>query len=208
MAEPMIRGPAEDVRDNDEARPEAVEEFYASQWKLMRRRFARHRLAMVSLAVLLLLYVSALLAPFLSPVDPDEKSLAYKEAPPQVVHFFGGGVSGPFVYALSSRVNADTYRRTYFEDTSRPHPVRFFVRGFRYRMLGFLETDIHLFGTADPNVPVHLFGTDNFGRDMFARVLYGAQVSLSVGLVGVAISFFLGILLEGSPAISAASSTR
>ena len=83
---------------------------------------------------------------------------------------------------------------------TRPYPIRLFVRGYGYKLFGLFATDRHLFGTGVDEVPVHLFGADPLGRDVLSRTLYGAQISLSIGLVGVAISFFLGILIGGKSA--------
>ena len=172
---------------------------YASQWRLVFIRLRRHRLAVVSGLVLAAMYLMAAFAPFLSPHDPDDKSLAYREAPPQRLHFFSdrGLHLRPFVYPLSAVTNRETFERNYAEDRRQRYPLRFFVRGYRYRLLWLVESDVHLFGTGAEEVPVHLLGTDHLGRDMLARVMHGAQISLSVGLVGVAISFLLGILIGG-----------
>ena len=173
-------------------------EFYASQWQLMRRRFFRHRVAVGASVVLGLLYLSALFAPFLSPHDPMQRSLPYKEAPPMVVRWFAEGrLQGPFVYPLASELDRETYENVYQEDRAQRYPVKLFVRGFEYKLFGLFPSDLHLFGTGVEGVPVHLFGTDALGRDVFSRTLHGAQISLSVGLVGVAIAFFLGILIGG-----------
>ena len=175
-------------------------EFYASQWQLMRRRFFRHRVAVGASVVLGLLYLAALFAPFLSPHDPMQRSLPYKEAPPMVVRWFAEGrLQGPFVYPLVSELDRETYENVYQEDRAQRYPVKLFVRGFEYELfgLGLFPSDLHLFGTGVEGVPVHLFGTDALGRDVFSRTLRGARISLSIGLVGVAISFFLGILIGG-----------
>ncbi|MDE0449946.1 MAG: ABC transporter permease [Spirochaetaceae bacterium] len=173
-------------------------EFYASQWQLMRRRFFRHKVALGAMIVLAVLYLAALFSPFLSPHDPVLRSLAYKEAPPMVVRLFEEGrLRGPFVYPLVSELDRETYENVYQEDRAQRYPVKLFVRGFEYKLFGLFPSDRHLFGTGVEGVPVHLFGTDSLGRDVFSRTLYGAQISLSVGLVGVAISFFLGILIGG-----------
>ena len=178
---------------------EARDLAYASQWRLVFIRLRRHRLAIASGIVLAAMYLMAAFAPFLSPHHPTEKSLAYREAPPQRLHFFSdqGLHLRPFVYPFTAVTNRETFQRDYLEDRSERYPLRFFVRGYRYRLLWLFESDLHLFGTGTEDVPVHLLGTDHLGRDMLARVMYGAQISLSVGLVGVAISFLLGILIGG-----------
>ena len=170
----------------------------ASQWQLMRRRFLKHRLAIVGSAVLLVMYLGALFSPFLSPHDPRQRNVAYREAPPRRIHFLADGrLHAPFIYALVGEKDRTTYKTVYREDRTRPYPIRLFVRGYGYKLFGLFATDRHLFGTGVDEVPVHLFGADPLGRDVLARTLYGAQISLSIGLVGVAISFFLGILIGG-----------
>ena len=181
-------------------RDEAAEnrDDFASQWQLMRRRFLRHRLAIIGSVVLLVMYLAALFAPFLSPHDPTQRNVAYREAPPQRVRLFADGrLRGPFVYALVGEKNRETYKTVYRADRSRIYPIRLFVQGHGYRLFGLIPMQVHLFGTGVEGVPVHLFGADALGRDVLARTLYGAQISLSIGLVGVAISFFLGILIGG-----------
>lgn len=181
-------------------RTDQKEQLYtASQWQLVWFRFRKHRLALGSAIILVLLYSAALFAPFLSPQDPQGRNLRYRDAPPQRVYFRDeqGFRLRPFVFPLTSTMDTKTFTTVYVEDRRERYPLQFFVRGFEYTILGRIKTDLHLFGTGDPSVPIHLFGTDRLGRDLFARTLYGARISLSIGLVGVAISLFLGILIGG-----------
>ena len=171
-----------DVRPIDAAaREEARDIAYASQWRLVFIRLRRHRVAIVSGIVLAALYLMAAFAPFLSPHDPNEKSLAYREAPPQRLHIISdqGLHLRPFVYPFTAVTNRESFKRDYLEDRQQRYPLRFFVRGYRYQLLFLFESDIHLIGTGVEEVPVHLIGTDHLGRDMLARVMYGAQISLS-----------------------------
>lgn len=172
--------------------------YYASQGRLMWRRFRKHKLAMAGGVVVILLYLIAVFAPVLSPYDPQEFDKDFTYVPPTKLHFVdesGTFHLRPFVYGLERSVDPETYRRVYTEDTSRRFPVRFFVRGFEYRLLGVFPADRHLFGVGEGKI--FLFGTDKLGRDVFTKILYGARVSMSIGLVGVTISFFLGLLLGG-----------
>ncbi len=173
--------------------------YVASQWKLMWWRFRKHKLAILAGVVLIMLYSMAILAPFLSPYDPHQKSLAYKQAPIQKIHFVGenGFSLRPFVYPLASEMDMESFETIYKINKSKEYPLYFFVRGYNYNFFGLFQSNLHLFGTGEEKVPVHLFGTDRLGRDLFTRILYGARISLSIGLIGVFISLFLGILIGG-----------
>ncbi len=170
--------------------------YLASQWQLMWWKFKKHKLAFVSLWILGLLYVIVLFCEFLSPYTPERRFGDYVFAPPTRICFFHEGkFIGPFVYGMDSSINLTTFLREYKIDRTKICKIKFFYRGEPYKFWGFFETNIHLFGLEDG--AIFLFGTDNLGRDIFSRVLYGARISLSIGLVGVFISFILGILLGG-----------
>ena len=175
-----------------------LERYYLlSSWALMWRSFLRHKLAVVGGAILLVIYVSAIFAGFVSPHEIFERHPDHLLAPPTKVRIVHEGMlRWPFVYALSSSRDPVTLRRTYVNDESQPYPINLFVRGDEYKFWGLFKTDLHLMGVDEP-AQLFLYGTDGLGRDMFSRVLHGARVSLSIGMIGVAISFVLGCLLGG-----------
>ena len=178
----------------------AAEEAYftASSWTLMRRNLVKHRLAILGGSVLALLYLTGAIAPgFFSTYDTLQRNNDYILAPLQrvrVVH--EGRPYRPFVYGLETTRDPETFRRIYVADKDAVYPIRFLVRGADYKLFGFVTTNIRLLGVAEPGV-LFLFGTDELGRDMYSRTLHGARISLTIGLVGVAISFILGCLLGG-----------
>lgn len=145
--------------------------------------FARNRGAMASLWILVLLYAAAIAAPFLSPYRYDDEDRSYSYCPPTPVHIIDEGrLAAPFVYARTLTFDHD-HRRVYTVDRSQKYPLRFFKDG-------------HLF-TVDAPGRVYLIGADSRGRDMLSRLLYGARLSLSIGVVGVLISFGLGLMVGG-----------
>jgi len=159
------------------------------------RHLSRDRMAVAGGLLLALLYLLALLAPFVAPYGPAELDRSRFYHPPQALRWRDAGGRlhlRPFVYATVPGRGVFEYR----EDTARPQPLRFLVRGTPHRLLGLVPTDRHLFGVDAPG-RVNLLGTDPAGRDEFSRLLFGARVSLTVGLVGIAISFALGLLLGG-----------
>ncbi len=165
-------------------------------WFKLRRKKA----AMISLYVLIALYAAAMFAGFVSPYDYSHQNDRRQFHPPMLtrVHLFdeGGRLSRPFVYGVVPQTGGPSTGSRYVEDRSLKYPIRFFVRGDSYTLLWLLRADTHLFGVDAPGV-IYLFGTDLFGRDIFSRIIYGSRISLSVGIVGIAISTTIGMLVGG-----------
>jgi peptide/nickel transport system permease protein len=168
----------------------------ASPRRLMWLKFKDHKLATVGMVILIVFYAAALFAPLLAPYDPWEDT-AFVYAPPTRIHWVRDGKPvRPYVCETEIRVDTLTFDRAFREDTAKPHPVRFFVRGFEYRWLGLIPARIHLMGTDAP-ARIHLLGTDMMGRDCFSRSVWGTQISITVGLLGVLVTFVLGCVIGG-----------
>lgn len=171
--------------------------YLASQWRLMWWKFRRHRVAVICGVFLLLIYIAVIIAEFLSPYNYQSRHIDYIYAPPQSVHFFHDGkFEGPFVYGLKYKLNMETLRREYTPDPAQVQHLRFFCRGEAYDFWGLFESDYHLFCPAQGG-QAFLLGTDKLGRDMVSRIIHGARISMTIGLVGVAVSLFLGVVLGG-----------
>lgn len=191
---------APDLRPEPAAETEA-RIYVASQWKLTWWRFRKHRVAMISAVVVLLVYLVALFAEFLAPFPTDMYNSRYTFAPPQRVHLFLSTDEGlqfkPHVNGFDVEIDPVALRRTFVINPDVVYPIGFFVEGFSYRLLGLIETNIHLIGPINPDDPMYLLGADRLGRDVFSRLIFGTRISMSIGLVGVMLSFVLGILLGG-----------
>jgi peptide/nickel transport system permease protein len=171
--------------------------YMASHWSLMWRKFRKHKAAMVSIALLAIMYAGGIFCEFLAPYGLDERRIQYVFVKPQLIRLFHEGkLSRPFVYGLTLTRDPETLEKVYAADTEVIHFVRFFVSGDKYKMWGLFESELHLFG-GEEGAPVFVFGTDRLGRDLFSRILYGARISLSIGLVGVFITFIIGLVLGG-----------
>jgi peptide/nickel transport system permease protein len=195
LEEPTGPRPGQSLPGEREARA-----FVASQWMLMWWRFSKHKVALVSGIVVLCVYLVALFAEFFAPFGPDNVNPVYLYAPPQTLSLFDtseGFRLAPYVYGYKSTIDAAAGRRTFTVDPTQKIPVGLFVRGEEYRLLGLIPTDRHLIGPLDPDQPMYLLGADRLGRDMLSRLVYGTRISMSIGLVGVAISLVLGVLLGG-----------
>ena len=187
--------PREEVVERD-VQTEETEAYAASQWQLMWWKFRKHHLAMAAGMVIVALYVVAVFCEFLAPYTLNHRQVAYAFAPPQRLQFVSdeGVHLWPFVYGIKGVRHPETLRKFYIEDREQRYAVRLFVRGAPYRFWGLLETDIHLFGVDDGGT-LFLLGTDHLGRDLLSRIIYGSRISLTIGLVGVTLSFVFGLVI-------------
>ncbi|HLX80517.1 MAG TPA: ABC transporter permease [Burkholderiales bacterium] len=177
--------------------PEQERFYRASQWKIMWWKFRRHRVAVFSAVILLLFYVSILVSEVLSPYNLHSRDTRNIYAPPQAVHLFHEGrFVGPFVYGFSMQLNTQTMRREFRPDHGKVEPLRFFCRGDGYEFWNLWESDLHLVCPAEDGT-LFLLGTDRLGRDVLSRIIHGTRISLTVGLLGIAVSFLIGITLGG-----------
>ena len=177
--------------------PEQERFYLASQWMLMWWKFKHHRVAVVSGIVLLLMYASTLVSEVLAPYNLQSRHTDFIYASPQSVHLFHEGrLIGPFVYRQTKTLNMENLRRDYVEDKSRPYPLRFFCKGDLYRFWNLVDMSLHVVCPQE-GATLFLLGTDRLGRDVLSRILYGARISLTIGLLGIAISFTLGLILGG-----------
>lgn len=179
------------------AAPAEEKRYLASQWQLFWWKFRDHRLARVALWFLVALYIMAALCEVIAPNDPNRRDAKRKLASPQRIHLLHNGVlRRPFVYPQVQHINPETLAQSYTEDTARPLSIHFFTKGDPYSFWGLIPMDRRLIGLPDGE-RLYLMGADRLGRDLFARVVYGSRISLTIGLIGVGLSLALGILIGG-----------
>lgn len=178
----------------EEASSLAEEKRYGlSQWQLMWRKFRRSRTAIAGGIVIVLFYLAMVFANFLAPYGLEQRFLTYLYAAPQVPGF--DLQNGLYVHPLLRHTDPNTLLTTYQPDKTKKLPIKFFVKGTEHKVLGFINTDRHLFGVEAKDFGVFLLGTDRQGRDMLSRILMGSQLSLTIGLIGVFISLIIGSVL-------------
>jgi len=170
----------------------------ATSWQLMWWKFKRHHGAIVGLTLLSGFLVISLIPEFLAPYEPQTRNLRYAQGPPMGIHFLdqeGNFHIRPFIFGWKSKRDPVTLRKITTVDRSKRYPIDLFVNDEPYKLLWLIESDRHLFGVQGSKI--HLFGTDQLGRDVFSRTLYATRTSLSIGFIGVALAFVLGLFFGG-----------
>ena len=169
----------------------------ATQLQVMWWKFRRHRLALWSAVFLTVVYLIATFAEFVAPYGLHRNDTANIYAPPQAVHLFHEGeFIGPFVYARTMELDMENLRRVYTDDLARPEKLRFFCKGEPYMFWGMVPAERHLVCPAKGG-SAYFLGTDRLGRDILSRIIHGSRISLTIGILGVAMSFVLGIVIGG-----------
>lgn len=164
---------------------------------MMWLKFRKNKLAVISLVILIIIYLISIFCEFIAPCDPHVVNQEKVYMPPQKIRFVGkeGFSLRPFVNGYKLTYDQKTLARKYVLDEEVEYPIKLFVRGHKYKLWNIIESDIHLFGAEGDEV--HLAGTDRMGRDLLSRIIYGTRISTSIAVIGILLSFIIGVLLGG-----------
>ncbi len=174
----------------------------ASQWQLVWWAFKRHRLAMVGLFITVFFYIIAAVPGFFAINDPSQQNARAAYYPPQIIHWIdtradGGWSIRPYIHPYQLKRDPQTLAAIYAEDTAKKSYLQIFGQGYEYKILGLIPSTTHLLASENKTQPLFPLGADRLGRCVYSRIMQGAQISLSVGLVGVFLSLTIGIILGG-----------
>lgn len=172
----------------------------ATQWQLMWWRFRKHKLALIAGIIVFFFYLTVPFAEFFAYSNPMVSDETRSLLPPQPIHWFDNGAFRPHTYGLTGKRDPKTFKRVYTPDPTKKVYLRLFAPGYEYRLWGLFPMNRHLIGVEagqQAEESIFLLGTDLQGRDLFSRLMIATRTSLTIGLVGVALSLFLGVLLGG-----------
>lgn len=186
-------------RAAEKERQQLLKYYSASQWTLIWWRFKKHRAAMYASIVLGLMALAGLFAEIVAPYGPVTRDTSYIEGPPQIPRFCddNGCSFVPFINGTKTERDPVTLRAVSVPDPEVRNYLGLFVKGEPVKVLGFIPTDRHLIGLQNPDAKIHFWGTDDLGRDVFSRTIYATRTSLSIGVIGVLISFVLALIIGG-----------
>ncbi|GHB19292.1 peptide ABC transporter permease [Pseudovibrio japonicus] len=186
-----------DPQDVETLTKEQERYYQAAQWKIIWWKFRKHKLAVVSVVVLFFFYLCVPFAEIIAPYPVAKRNVDFLYAPPQSIHLFHEGrLVGPFVYGITPSVDLENLRWVYETDRTDVQKLRFFCEGEPYQFWGLFPASFHIICPAEEGT-LFIAGTDRLGRDQYSGLVYGARLSLTIGLVGVTISMVLGVLLGG-----------
>ena len=196
-AEHYVNSKGFDPKDVEILTREQERYYQAAQWKIIWWKFRKHKLAVVSAVILFFFYLCVPFAEIIAPYPVAQRNVDVLFAPPQAIHLFHEGkLVGPFVYGLNPSVDLENLKWVYETDTTKIQRLRFFCKGEPYKFWGTFPADFHVICPAKDGT-LFIAGTDRLGRDQYSGLVYGARLSLTIGLVGVSISMVLGVLLGG-----------
>ena len=177
----------------------AEEKYYMStQWQLMARKFVRHKLAIVGMIILGIMYTIAIFSEFFAVYNVAERNVNFTYVAPQKIRLITdeGFPLRPYVHPLIMKEDPYTWRKYYAEDETEKFYLQFFAKTEPYKLLGLIDMDVR-FVSVEEGATLFLLGTDRSGRDLYSRILDGLRISLTIGLVGVAFTFVLGCVFGG-----------
>ncbi|KZL06070.1 ABC transporter permease [Pseudovibrio sp. Ad26] len=196
-AEHYVNPKGFDPKDVEILTREQERYYQAPQWKIIWWKFRKHKLAVLSAIVLFFFYLCVPFAEIIAPYPVAKRNVDFLFAPPQAIHLFHEGkLVGPFVYGLNPSVDLENLKWVYETDTTKVQKIRFFCKGEPYKFWGLFPASFHVICPAKDGT-LFIAGTDRLGRDQYSGLVYGARLSLTIGLVGVSISMVLGVLLGG-----------